>query len=39
MPFEEKMEYLSKELYELFDKSDKLQDSIKDILEALGYGE
>ena len=29
IPFEEKMETLSAELYDLFNKSDKLQDSIK----------
>jgi type I restriction enzyme M protein len=37
--FEEEMDTLSSDLHELFNKSDKLQDSIKDILEALGYGE
>lgn len=37
--FEEKMETLSTELYDLFNKSDKLQDSIKEILGALGYEE
>jgi type I restriction enzyme M protein len=39
IPFEEKMQTLSSELYELFNKSDKLQDSIKEILGALEYGE
>jgi type I restriction enzyme M protein len=37
IPFEEKMETLSSELFDLFNKSDKLQNSIKEILGALGY--
>ena len=38
-PFEEKMERLSTELYDLFDKSHELENQIKDKLKAIGYGE
>ncbi|MCH9031996.1 MAG: N-6 DNA methylase, partial [candidate division Zixibacteria bacterium] len=39
IPFEEKMTELSANLYEQFDKSDKLEATIKKNLEALGYGD
>lgn len=37
-PFEEKMERLTTELYDLFDESHELENQIRDKLKAIGYG-
>ena len=37
-PFEEKMARLTKELGEMFEESDRLQEQIKKNLEAIGFG-
>lgn len=37
-PFEEKMERLTKQLYDLFDESHELENQIRDKLKAIGYG-
>ncbi len=38
IPFEEKMEKLTAELYEQFEKADQLETTIKRNLEVLGFG-